>query len=38
MKTEVKAVVLDKQVAELNDRTVDSLNGALLETKEHNFL
>jgi hypothetical protein len=38
MKTEVKAMVLDKQVADLDDRTVDSLNGALPKTEEHNFL
>jgi hypothetical protein len=38
MKIEVHAVALDKQVAELDDRTVDSLNGAIPEIGEHNFL
>jgi hypothetical protein len=38
MKTEVHAVVLDKQMAELDDRIVDSLNGAIPEIGEHNFL
>jgi hypothetical protein len=38
MKTKVQAVALDKQVAELDDRTADSLNGAIPEIGEHNFL
>jgi hypothetical protein len=38
MKIEVKAVVLDKQMAELDDQTMDSLNGTLPEIEEHNFL
>jgi hypothetical protein len=37
-KTEVQAVVPDRQVAELDDRIVDSLNGAIPEIGEHNFL
>jgi hypothetical protein len=38
MKTEMQAMVLDKQMTELDDRTVDSLNGASPEIGEHNFL
>jgi hypothetical protein len=38
MKTEVQAVVLDKQMVELDDRIADSLNDALHQIDEHNFL
>jgi hypothetical protein len=38
MKTEVQVVALDKQVAELDDRTAGSLNSAISEIGEHNFL
>jgi hypothetical protein len=38
MKTEVQAVVLDKQMVELDDRTADSLNDVLHQIDEHNFL
>jgi hypothetical protein len=38
MKTEMQAMALDKQVAKLDDRTADSLNGAIPEIGEHNFL
>jgi hypothetical protein len=38
VKTEVQAVALGKQVVELGDRTTDSLNGALHQIDEHNFL
>jgi hypothetical protein len=38
MKIEVQVVVLDRQVVELDDRTADSLNGAIPEIGEHNFL
>ena len=38
MKTKVQAVALDKQVVELDDRTADSLNGALHQIDKHNFL
>jgi hypothetical protein len=38
VKSSVQAVALDKQMAELDDRTVDSLNGAIPEIGEHNFL
>jgi hypothetical protein len=38
MKTEMQAMALDKQVAELDDRTADSLNGAIPKIGEHNFL
>jgi hypothetical protein len=38
MKTEVQAVVLNKQMTELDDRTMDSLNGAIPKIWEHNFL
>jgi hypothetical protein len=38
MKIEVQAMALDKQVVELDDRTADSLNGAISEIGEHNFL
>jgi hypothetical protein len=38
MKTKVQTVALDEQMAELDDRIVDSLNGAIPEIGEHNFL
>jgi hypothetical protein len=38
MKTEMHVVALDKQVDELDDRTADSLNDAIPEIGEHNFL
>ena len=31
-------MVLDKQMVELGDQTADSLNGAIPEIGEHNFL
>jgi hypothetical protein len=34
----MQAMVLDKQVAEHDDQTTDSLNGAIPEIGEHNFL
>jgi hypothetical protein len=34
----MKDMALDKQVTELDDRTADSLNDAILEIGEHNFL
>jgi hypothetical protein len=38
MTTVVQVVALDKQVAELDDRIANSLNGEILEIGEHNFL
>jgi hypothetical protein len=38
VKTEVQAVALNKQVVKLDDRTADSLNGALHQIDKHNFL
>jgi hypothetical protein len=38
MKSLVQSMALDKQMADLDDRTVDSLNGVIPEIGEHNFL
>jgi hypothetical protein len=38
VKSLVQAEALDKQMAELDDQTADSLNGAIPVIGEHNFL